>query len=325
MRDFHVHYTGSLPLSYIYDCFLRREEKKDLPIALDDVSSCTDFKTKLSGLFSSDYKKNKEAFFKIYELFQALTKPKKTEDYFSSYQTGCLKICEHFAKNNISEFDLIAGPCATIDLTSLRLKGMIDGIRLAEQNMQQKIDARIRLTFIRNDNRVMKNFSEGLLKDIFYLLKDPYFSNRVVGFDLSGQEKPLKEFFDENCDILQKIIEQNNINGTHYEIGLHAGENINYLPEDDAYFYLFERLKKLNITRIGHGSFLWQDMNERKEKLLQDFAKRGVVFDICPTANMCLTPLKSGDQIPTDYFKKIGLKYTFNRDNPSIFNNLRHP
>ena len=325
MRDFHVHYTGSLPLEYIYECFLKRGSSKDLPIVLDDVNTYSDFKTKLSSLFSSDYKKNKESFFKIYELFQALTKPQKTEDYLSSYQNGCFKICESFAQNHILAFDLIAGPCSTIDLTYLRLKGMIDGIRLAEQKIQHQIDVRLRLTFIRNKNGLMKNYSNELLKEIFYLLKDAYFSDRVIGFDLSGQEKPLKDYFDENCDILQQIIEQNKINGTHYEIGLHAGENIHCLPEDDAYFYFFEKLRKINITRICHGSFLWQDMNEKKEDLLQDFAKHSVIFDICPTANVRLTPLENSEKIPFDYFQKIGLKYTLNRDNPSIFNNLQHP
>ena len=324
MRDFHVHYTGSLPLPYIYERFAAYTDKSSLPSDFRKVTSYDEFRQKILNYFGADHVQNRDKFFEIYSLFQLLTKPQQPSEFFSSYTTGCFEICKNFAAHNLTAFDIIAGPCPTIDLTNARLSAMIEGIEKAKKTLQHKLDVRIRLTFIRNQSGKIKNFSNALLDDIFLLLKDPYFASKIAGFDISGEERPLKDFFDENCDILEKINEKNKAYNTHYETGIHAGENVSGLPEDEEYFYLFERLKNLAVTRICHGTFWWLNQDVRKEKLLQEFAKKNTIFDICPTANLYLTPLTSIDKIPLDYFKNINLKYTLNRDNPSIFNNLQH-
>ena len=202
---------------------------------------------------------------------------------------------------------------------------MIKGIERAEELFNKKVSARIRLTFIRNSAGLIKNYSVPLLKDIFELLKEPYFSKKIIGFDISGEEKPVKSYFEENCSIIENIRELNRKIGTHFEIGIHAGENISNTPEDEEYFLLFRKLLTLDITRICHGTFLWLNIDEEKKDLLRAFADKKVIFDICPKANLLLTPLKSYAQIPTSFFKEIGLPYTFNRDNPSIFDNLIIP
>ena len=324
MRDFHVHYTGSLPLPYIYERFSAYTDKSKIPAEFREITSYDEFRYKVWNYFSADYVKNRDKFFEIYCLFQHLTKPQQMPE-FSLYKTGCLEICKNFAVHNLYAFDIIAGPCSTIDLTYFRLRAMIEGIKEAQQVLRHKQDVRIRLTFIRNQRGIVKNFSDTLLDDIFLLLKDPFFARKIIGFDISGEEKPFRKFFDENCSIIEKIDDKNRIHKTNYEIGIHAGENINFSEEDDEYYYLFNRLANLNINRICHGTFLWFNINEQKKELLHNFARRKVIFDICPTANLYLTPLNNINQIPLNYFKKINLRYTLNRDNPTIFNNLNIP
>lgn len=325
MRDYHIHFTGSLPRKYIFAKFLEYNKKDDLPLNMQEIKTYTQFLDKLNNSFSRDYQYNKIKFFEIYKLFQKITKPRTAEEYAAAYSDGCFEICKNFVNNGISNFDIISGPCMTIDLTYSRLKNMIKGIERAEELFNKKVSARIRLTFIRNSAGLIKNYSVPLLKDIFELLKEPYFSKRIIGFDISGEEKPIKSYFEENCSIIENIRELNRKIGTHFEIGIHAGENISNTPEDEEYFLLFRKLLTLDITRICHGTFLWLNIDEEKKDLLRAFADKKVIFDICPKANLLLTPLKSYAQIPTSFFKEIGLPYTFNRDNPSIFENLIIP
>ena len=325
MRDYHIHYTGALPISYIYAKYMGYPHKQNFPLGFGNISSCEAFKQKIENCFSDDYKQNKQNFFEIYKIFQELTKPKKQEEFQKIYSEGCYEICKNLLTHQVHEFDLIAGPCQTIDLTYARLKGMIDGICSAENTLSKNLSVRIRLTFIRNRQGKIKNFSSKLLADIFELLKDPFFSNKVIGFDLSGEEQPIISYFDENCSIIKEISEQNKINNKHFEISIHAGENITNETNNDLYFNLFEKLTTMNINRISHGTFLWLDDNPEKRALLKKFALQKVIFDICPTANKKLTPLRDKTQIPLNLFKQIGLQYTFNRDNPSIFNNWLIP
>lgn len=325
MRDYHVHFTGSLPRKYIFTKLLEYKRKNELPLDMRGIKTYSQFLDKLDNYFSGDYLYNKSRFFEIYKLFQQITKPTNSTEFPTVYSEGCFEICKNFVNNGISNFDIIAGPCSTIDLTYSRLKNMIEGINRAESLFNKTVNARIRLTFIRNSSGIIKNYSISLLNDIFYLLKEPYFSKRIIGFDISGEEKPLKNYFDENCSIIENIEELNRKTGTHFEIGIHAGENIDNSPDDKKYFLLFRKLLSLNITRICHGTFLWLNIDKEKEFLLKSFAEKKVIFDICPTANLLLTPLKSHSQIPISFFKEIALPYTFNRDNPSIFGNLIIP
>lgn len=325
MRDCHVHFTGSLPREYIFSKFLEYDNKSDLPINMQDIKTLVGFENKLNSYFCSDFEQNKAKFFEIYGFFQKITKPRILSEYPSAYSNGCYEICKNFVRNGLSDFDIIAGPCSNIDLTYIRLKSMIEGIDKAEKYFGHEIGAKIRLTFIRNASGIIKNYSHELLQDIFKMLKEPFFFKRVIGFDISGEEKPKKEYFEENCLILERIIEENKKACLRYDIGIHAGENINNSPEDEVYLQFFEKLKNLDITRICHGTYLWLKINEKKKELLNSFATKNVIFDICPTANIILTPLTNRSQIPVELFKKIGLKYTLNRDNPSIFGNLTTP
>ena len=152
------------------------------------------------------------------------------------------------------------------------------------------------------------------------MLQDSYLGERVTGFDISGEEKPFKNYFEENISILKEVHALNETHGTNFEIGLHAGENLSGTKNDTLYFELFENLLKIKVDRIAHGTFLWLDINKEKELMIKDFAKKRCTFDICPRANYLLTPLGIKGAIPWKFFNDINLKYTINRDNPSIFN-----
>ena len=324
MRDFHVHYTGSLPRKYLYKKFLLSNIQDPL-FKFGKNPTFQHFSKQITSLFTKNYIKNREVFFSIYSFFQTITKPKEYSEYQNEYSCGCFEIARNFYEHKIYNFDLIAGPCSTIELTEKRLSGMIEGFKNTQNLISKRISPKIRLTFIRNSEGKIKNYSEEKLSDLFELLTDKYFSKWIVGFDISGEEFANNSFFNENVQIIKKLTEFNQIFNTKYDVSIHAGENINNFEENDRFYNYFYELTKLNISRISHGTFLWYNLNKKKEDLLRTFSQRKVIFDLCPKANLLLTPLKTRKEIPVEFFDKIGLKYTFNRDNPSIFNNINNP
>lgn len=109
-------------------------------------------------------------------------------------------------------------------------------------------------------------------------------------------------------------------------MSVHAGENFANISLE-KYLSYFDKLLKLPINSIGHGIFLWvpdnfvnysRKVNKCRRELLKKVIARGIELEICLTSNILFSPLKSYKDIPLNYFKKIGLKYSINTDNMTI-------
>ena len=317
MKDWHLHYTGSLPRDFI---LANLKQKNPNFLRENNIPHLIDFERFIDDKFSNDYKKNKVAFDEIYALFQSVTKPTSDTEILSTYAAGAYEIAKTAVQNSLAEWIMISGPYTDINRTHDRYLGMIKGFERAEKELGDGF-GKITITFIRDNTEKIKNFSLPLFDDIFAMLQQKPFANRIAGFDISGYEYPEPKLLQENIEILNQIIERKKHFKINLDIGLHAGETITGTPVDALYDDYFRKLARLDIQRIGHGTYLWLN---HKTELLKLFAGK-CVFDICPTSNRLLTPLGNNLDNMTDELKSLGVEFTLNRDDPSIFGNWSQP
>ncbi|MEZ5163496.1 MAG: adenosine deaminase [Fimbriimonadaceae bacterium] len=88
----------------------------------------------------------------------------------------------------------------------------------------------------------------------------------------------------------------------------HAGETQG--PES-----IWEALELCDPPRIGHGIRCLDD-----PALVEELKKRGTVLEVCPTSNVCLTPIASIADHPIQSMIDAGLNVTINSDDPPMFN-----
>ena len=88
----------------------------------------------------------------------------------------------------------------------------------------------------------------------------------------------------------------------------HAGETQG--PES-----IWEALELCDPPRIGHGIRCLDDPD-----LVEELKKRGTVMEVCPTSNVCLTPIASISDHPIQGMMEMGLNVTINSDDPPMFN-----
>jgi adenosine deaminase len=310
MIDNHLHYTGSLPRDYI---LAHLQERSPDFLKNNNIVNVSDFNNYIDSKFGTDYVKNRVEFDKIYTLFQSVTKPNDKNDILTTYESGAYQIAKTAIQNGLSEYKIISGPVLDIDKTHERYLGMIYGFEKAEKEFRCGY-GKIIITFIRGANGKFKNYSDEILDYLFEIIKTSSFCERICGFDISGYEYPNKELFAENIEILNRIIDKRKQFGLDIDIGLHAGEIITNTNANVLYDDYFQKLANVDIQRIGHGTYLWYN---NKTDILSKFAGK-CIFDLCPTSNKVLTPVK---EIPIKLFKSLGIKFTLNRDDPSIFGN----
>lgn len=316
MKDVHLHFTGSLSPDYVYN--LLRLKNPDF-INRYSIQSAADLSTTLLGMFTSDYKLNQKIFNDAYSLIQSVTKPDKLVDYkeiYNTYKSASYQLSWNLLKLGILDYTIIAGPDIDINKTHARYLGMIHGFEEAEKS-HKTASGKICMTFIRNNDGILKNYSYDTLKDICILLHQEPFKSRCVGFDISGYEYPNEELLNSNLDILSQILEAKKTYGLTASVGLHAGEIITGTYQDHLYDDYFIKLSQLKLDNIGHATYLW--MSKKHQKILKLFAGT-TRFDICPDSNKLLTPVKNVYGC-LDTLKKNGIAFTLNRDDPLIFNN----
>jgi adenosine deaminase len=342
-KDQHLHYTGSLPLSYIWkkiqECdgdfvnnilfeglFSKKLSKK---LKENDFSNKTYslFKIGIKELFSdkNNYINNYKNFFKLYKLIQKISKPKKRGEIESNYRESTKAIVSCLSKYEINEFDIFAGPLLDLDKTKSRLWGMISGF---EDMQNLSIKGSIRLTFNSIGSHYLNLTQKSLKKLLNFITYDKKVAGYISGFDFSGNEKVdniniISSTINRLADFNKKTFLQS---GKKLKISIHAGENIaNISPEN--YLKFFDRLLNLPIDSIGHGTFLWipdnfvnysREINKHRQKLLKKIVEKKIELEICPTSNIIFSPLKSYKDIPFKFFNKIGLKYSINTDNMTI-------
>lgn len=341
-KDQHSHYTGSLPIRFIWkkikecqgslvdndlleelfsDEVFERINKKDYSDKTFHL-----FKRGIETLFydKKDYIRNYDRFFKLYKFIQNITKPRSNKDIESSYREGTNAIISVLSKSKVNSFDIFAGPLLDPDKTKSRLLGMIQGIK---DNRHLPIKGSIRLTFINNSG--YKNLSKSSLVQLLELIfNNGEIAKFISGFDFSGNENVnnidiISSTVKKLADFSKKVFTQK---GRSLEISVHAGEDlVNISPE--SYLSYFDRLLTLPISSIGHGIFLWipdefvnysQRINKLRGQLLEKLVRNKMKLEICPTSNVTFSPLESYKDIPISLFDKIGLKYSINTDNMTI-------
>ncbi|MBP8591245.1 hypothetical protein KBI33_02105 [Candidatus Shapirobacteria bacterium] len=342
-KDQHLHYTGSLPLSYIWlkikescgslvdyilleDLFSRNISRKLKEKDFSDKTYSL-FKEEIKGLFDSknNYARNYEKFFKLYKFIQKLTKPRENQKIEQVYREGTGAIISCLSGLKVSEIDIFAGPLLDLEKTKSRLQGMIQGFK---DNQRLPVKGSIRLTFISTKNGYINLTQQSLEKLLDYLISNKKISDHISGFDFSGNEDVNNiDFISSTARRLsifnKKFYSQNN---RKLKISVHAGEdfvNISY----KKYLDYFDKLLNLPIDSIGHGVFLWipddsinysKKVNKQRRELLKKVVEKNIELEICPTSNLLFSPLKSYRDIPFNFFNKIGLKYSVNTDNMTI-------
>jgi len=313
MKDVHLHFTGSLSPNYVYK---RLKETAHPFLKQHSVGIPDELSGAFRGLFTCDYNINQNVFNMIYSLIQSVTKPNMDSDVYQTYRLATYELALNLSGNGITNYTIIAGPMANIDSTYARYLGMIHGFEDAEK-VYKNLYGQICITFIRDRNGQLKNYSYNLLTDICRLLQTEPFKSRCIGFDISGYEYPDEKLLNSNLHVLAEIKDVKNSYGLNTSIGLHAGEIITNTVCDTIYDDYFIKLSQLHLDNIGHGTYLWSD--PARQKILKLFAKN-TRFDICPVSNILLTPVKNITSCFQN-LKNSGVAYTVNRDDPLIFNN----
>ena len=313
MKDVHLHFTGSLSPDYVYNLLKLRN-----PDFINRYSFqfAKDLSATLRGMFTNDYKFNQKIFNNVYSLIQSATKPANYEETYNTYKVASYQLSLNLLRFGISDYTIIAGPDININKTYARYLGMIHGFEEAEK-LYKTASGKICITFIHDNNGVLKNYSYNTLKDICALLQQEPFKSRCTCFDISGYEFPNEELLNSNLNVLSEILETKKAYGLSVSVGLHAGEIITGTQQDYLYDDYFIKLSELKLDNIGHGTYLWMSPNH--QKILKLFAGT-TRFDICPESNELLTPVKNAYSC-FDNLKKCGIEFTLNRDDPLIFNN----
>lgn len=348
-NDQHLHYTGSLPLSYVWEKIRENDGCSLDLVSIDklfskevskrmvkkDYSDQTYylFKKDLKKIFSADYEcaLNYKKFFELYKVVQGITKPKNIQEVKPSYRQGTKALTLHLSELGVNSFDIFAGPLLDQEKTRLRLEGMIQGF---EDSRRLPTKGSIRLTFISEQGQY-KNLIPKALKDLLDLIiSDKKTAKYVSGFDFSGDEDT------NNINIISSTINRLSDFKKHYysvhkrqlKISVHAGENFIDIPPEE-YLDFFDKLINLPIDCVGHGVFLWipnnlvnysQKINKKRQDLLKKLVQKNIKLEICPTANVLFSPLKSYKDIPFCAFKSMGLKYSINTDNMTLLStNIR--
>ena len=315
MKDVHLHFTGSLSPDYVYQ---QLKKKNAAFLNSYDIQSSGELGRVFGGMFTDDYKKNNMVFQNIYTLIQSVTKPYDAKNVRYTYRNATHSLTMNLLNHGITEYTIISGPDNDINGTYERYLGMIEGFQDTEEK-HKNAKGQIVITFIRNSEGILKNYSVSLLHDICQMLLEEPFKSRCVGFDISGYEYPRQDLLDSNLEVLSEITDAKNSYNLKTTIGLHAGEIITGTVNDNLYADYFTNLASMNLDNIGHGTYLWS--NQHCQNILKLFAGK-TRFDICPTSNKFLTPVSNVFKY-LSVLKENGIQYTLNRDDPLIFNDWR--
>lgn len=295
MKEYHLHFTGSLPISFIKSIIqITNSTNSDLFLLMTNSKTTNEFmtmsesqiKANLQNFIKSNQGNLFENFMLAYQEIHNLTKNSPSQKLY--YEWTCAILQESISKN-ITQLELLAGIKPIIEGIFIKYSNIIKAFQDTERKYNlPKYSFKIRVTLSRNQNLRFSNIHKNTLNDLRdFFHNNPEFTNYFSGFDIS--------WFENNSDKaiqgLEKMIsELANFNQefTKFDISIHAGEN---LPAQDytQNIKFFESLLNLPIKRIGHWTFLWHNLNNQKIELLKKFAENWIAFDICPQSNLDLT------------------------------------
>ncbi|ARU41947.1 adenosine deaminase [Armatimonadetes bacterium Uphvl-Ar1] len=77
---------------------------------------------------------------------------------------------------------------------------------------------------------------------------------------------------------------------------------------------IWEALELTSCQRIGHGIRCLED-----GELVKELRKRGMVLEVCPSSNVCLTGIPAIEAHPIGEIFEMGVAVTINSDDPPMF------
>lgn len=337
MIETHAHFFGSLPPEFILQAISLNDDLGEFQddwnnfFGVDHKSiELIKFISCLEDIFRGDYKENINIFFTLYTLLRHLVKRGLKNPIDTLYYGGSKAIANEALNQGLKRFSLLIGISKKLDTVIGKLESTIKAFIEMEDKFGVKPSGFIRLTFSRDQDGTIKNNGPNeLLTVLDFLDKNPAFRARVEGFDFCGQENLRK--LAPTLELLQILSDHNKkqeaLGFEPYKISIHAGENLVDWSAAD-HLSAFEMLLDFDFDYIGHGTFLWlpkqllditasEDLH--RKRLLLACGEVGRIFEICPTANILLTPMESGSDFPLDFFNDNNIVFTVNTDNPGLF------
>jgi adenosine deaminase len=95
------------------------------------------------------------------------------------------------------------------------------------------------------------------------------------------------------------------------KVTIHAGE----LPIDKSPKFVKEAVDILGADRIGHGLHVY-----RNPAIAKEMKDRNILLELCPTSNVLTGSVKSIKEHPIRILQEMGVPFSVNTDDPSIFN-----
>lgn len=323
-QDFHCHYSGSLSWEYIYGCMMAKGVK-----LITFAEFVKNYKVKWSGL---DWKYNYRKFFELYKQIQKLTKSDVSEEQYDLYRSGAKDIALNYFKDEVDRFQLRIGPRFDFGETKNRIDALINGFESVESKFHNKHGYLV-LTLIQDENGKFTNINDHTFEKIFALFSKKKYSDRIVGFDFSGPE--INRDFDTTFKYIKLINDYNRLQfkknvDSKVEVMVHAGE---YVDLENPWLSLdnIMKLLDLNIDRLSHGTTCWIDtiffdssirksVMDYQNAILKRVGRDKTILEICPTANILMSPLLSIGRIGKERFEENHIRYTISTDNKTIFN-----
>ena len=328
--DSHRHFTGTLPAWFI--CAEARNRRTEPQVAQavlklvgDHVLTPDGFREACKRALVRETPAYKP-FFELYELVQAITKPRDSncEDFY--YRAG-RAIAAQIRRERTSVC-LIMGMHPDIDILERRVRNTILG---AATLCRSVTSIQVRVTFIRSSDGSFKNLSPSLIDALFALVdRHSELEGYIEGIDFCGVEFPHEP--QPIFDALEQIRTHNNYRASRsrrrLEVSVHAGEDL-VCSSLAAQLTFLEELctRSCGPQAIAHGTLLWiraedagldSEQQRRREACLQAMATKGIALEICPTANLRMTPLSRRRYIPVGKLVRAGVRVKLGSDNPVL-------
>jgi hypothetical protein len=327
--DSHRHFTGSLPVWFICAEACRRQSEPQVAQAIYNLVGS--YELTPEGLRTACRRKLVRStpaylqFFELYELIQSITKPneKSHDDFY--FRAG--RAIATQARREQASISLIMGANHDINFFVRRIRSTLRGAKAG----RLKPLMQIRATFIRNVDGSYKNLNCSTIDALFDCLeRDDEVDGYVCGVDFCGVEKPQEP--QPVLDALEQIYARNQhrvSRGRKFlEISVHAGEDLVH-SSLAAHLDFLETLctRACSPQTIAHGTLLWiraedagldREQRRQREACLRAMATRGIALEVCPTANLRMTPLIRRSHIPFGDLSSAGVQVRVGSDNPVL-------
>lgn len=329
--DSHRHFTGALPAWFICSEARRRIEEPEAGRAIRTLFQHRDITPNALRRAFRSYMIQEEpaylSFFELYRLIQDITKPGPGDHDAFYFRAG--EAIGRQLRSEEADTRLIVGAHPDKDLLARRLVYTLAG---AASSSPPAPSIRLRLAFIRSAEGTFTNLSPTIIESIFDLVHsdDGMLSACVDGFDFCGLEfGSLGEPVLEALDTIADLNSYSTARGRKpLKACVHAGESVFRSTISASLNSLLELCDRQRCPdRIAHGTILWIPRNcvaldqghvSQRTECLRILAKRRIALEICPTANVRMTPLGCPEEIPFLELGSRGIEVKIGTDNPSI-------